>query len=129
MRATEQDKKIKQLQNELATAADEFKSLRRKCAICDATLKQTLEEVWVNPKHHLEQDRNQRAARPSKSRLATNNGLQNGIRKQCPRATGSVFGSARNYRKHEDIFRGTRGYCHRLKMTNFEWKQLLVANC
>ena len=64
VRATEQDKKIKRLQNELATAAYEFKSLRRKYAICDATLKRKLEEVWENPQHHLEQDRNQQVAPP-----------------------------------------------------------------
>lgn len=34
--------------------------------------------------------------------------------------TGSATGSAKNYRKHEDVFRGTRGYCHRVKNTYFE---------
>ena len=36
-----------------------------------------------------------------------------------PRTTGSVSGSARNYRKYEDLFRAPRGYCHRVKMINF----------
>ena len=67
MRATEQDMKIKQLENELASKADELKSLRRKYAIWKATLKQKLEEVRVNPQHHLEQNGNQRVARPSKN--------------------------------------------------------------
>ena len=58
MLATEQDKKIKQLQHELATTADEPKSLRGKYAICDATLRRKLEEAWVIPHHHLEQGGN-----------------------------------------------------------------------
>ena len=42
VRATEQDKKIKELQNKLAITADELKSLTRKYAICDATLERKL---------------------------------------------------------------------------------------
>ena len=42
VRTTEQDKKIKELQNKLAITADELKSLKRKYAICDATLERKL---------------------------------------------------------------------------------------
>lgn len=34
--------------------------------------------------------------------------------------TGSATGNARSYRKHEDVFRGARGYCHRVQNTYFE---------
>ena len=115
--------RIEEQCEELKRRAEELEETRRFQRQLETTLEAKKEESC-----QIRRKQRETAQTLSKSPCTRgNNRTPSRTTYSCPiknSLAGSVPGNTKFHRKHEDVFRGARGTCHRAKGTYFEWKSI-----